>query len=175
MTLNSLDILAKEGLVDLTQLVFRPPKDGFKNKECIGDNSSERQKIFCNLTPMDDAYWAIRYLWEVSPIPTIRPIVVQTRIIAHNATQREKEFYWLFAKPKPDAIERLNHECSTKIWYKEALSTAELVKLHDKYPVNLNGFTLPEDALVINDGTVPIPGSENWRERVIQAGGTLVD
>ena len=175
MTLNSLDLLAKEGLIDLTLLVFRPPKEGFKNKECTGENSPERQKIFCNFTPTDEPYWATRYLWEVPPIPTISPIVVQTKVIAPNANRREKEVHWLFARQKQGAYERLKQECSDKIWYVDKLSPVSLMKLQDSYPINLSGFTPPEDGVVINDGTTPVPGSENWRERVVQAGGTLVD
>lgn len=175
MTLNSLDILAKEKLIDLTLLIFKPPKDGFKDTQNTRVDSPERHKIFCNLTPVEDPYWATHDLWEVSPVPTISPIVVQTSVVTPKANQKEQEFRWVYARPKQDSKERLINEPLDKVWHCDMSSPFCIMKLQDRYPTNIEGFIPPEDAVIINDGTVPIPGSENWRERVVQAGGTLVD
>lgn len=156
MTGNALDILSKEQYIDLSLLIFKPPRE-FNAKD-HGINSAERKKILYNLTPTDEPYWATPYLYAFFTDSPIMPIIAYKGIDMPDpeSTRIEDEFRWIFARPKQGAKERLRKEDLDKVWFTSDLLPNERMKLQDnvfKTVPDIEQYVTPENSILVNDGT----------------------
>ena len=170
MTGNALDILAKEQCIDLSLLIFRPPREF--NTEDHGINSPERKKILYNLTPTDEPYWAATYLYAFFTDSPIAPIIAHKGICMPDpeSTRVEDEFRWIFARPKPGAKERLRKEDLDKVWFTSALMPNERAILQDstwKIVPKIEQYATSENSVLINDGTELIHEAPDIVSRII--------
>ena len=146
-TLASLYVLGSNNWVDLT-IQFESQKDL---------TELQRHK-YLNLTPTDQPYWALQ-LCLAGKNTSETPVPLVDRYISEFNENDSVERLLLYARVKPFARENILSQDSdlTKVWYQQPDLSEDFCTSKGLRKVYKDGkLLLPEDAIVINDGTQEI-------------------